>query len=63
MQAVDKVLNVLGKSEKAMNDMIDWHIAAFQEQDRKKQQLYYTIYESKRKAYYELMEDLWKQYE
>lgn len=59
---VDDTMQILEKSEKALNDMIDWHIAAFREQDRKKQQLYYTVYESKRKAYYELMDELWRQY-
>jgi len=61
--SVNEVLQILEKSEKALNDMIDWHISAFQEQDRKKQELYYTVYESKRIAYYELMKELWKQYE
>jgi len=58
--SVDEVSQILKKSEKPFNDMVDWHIAAFQEQDRKKQELYYTVYESKRKAYYELMEELFK---
>lgn len=61
--SVDDTMQILEKSEKAFNDMVDWHIAAFQEQDRRRQQLYYTIYENKRKAYYELMEELWRQYE
>ena len=62
MQGVDKVLAILEKSEKPFNDMVDWHIAAFQEQDRRRQQLYYAVYESKRRVYYELMEELYKQY-
>lgn len=61
--SVDDTMQILEKSEKAFNDMVDWHIAAFQEHDRKKQQLYYTIYESKCNAYYELMEGFWRQYE
>jgi len=61
--SVGEVMQILEKSEKPFNDMIDWHIAAFREQDRKRQQLYYTIYESKRRAYYDLMEELWRQYE
>jgi hypothetical protein len=61
--SVDEVMQILEKSEKAFNDMVDWHIAFFQEQDRKKQELYYTISESKRIAYEELMKELWKQYE
>ena len=60
---VDNTLQILERSEKAFNDMIDWHIAAFQEHDRKRQQLYYTIYEGKCKAYYELMKELWRPYE
>lgn len=58
--SVDEVMRILEKSEKPFNDMIDWHIAAFQEEDKKKQDLYYTVYESKRMAYYELMDKLWK---
>ncbi len=61
--SVDEVMQILEKSEKALNDMIDWHIAFFQEQDKTKQELYYTISESKRIAYEELMKELWKQYE
>ncbi len=61
--SVDEVMQILEKSEKAFNDMIDWHIAFFQEQDKKKQELYYTISESKRIIYEELMKGLWKQYE
>jgi len=56
------VLQILEKSEKAFNDMVDWHIAFFQEPDEKKQQLYYAVYENKRMAYYELMKELWRQY-
>ncbi len=56
--SIDRVLEILGKIEKSFNDMLDWHIAAFQEHDRKKQRLYYIVYESKRRAYYELMEEL-----
>lgn len=58
--SIDSTLQILEKSEKSFNDMVDWHIAAFQEQDKKKQELYCTVYESKRKAYYELMEELFK---
>ncbi len=58
--SVDEVIEILGKLEKPFNDMVDWHIAAFQEQDRKKQELYYTIYESKRRAYYGLMKEFWR---
>lgn len=61
--SVDEVMEILGKLEKPFNDMVDWHIAFFQEQDKKKQELCYTIYESKEKAYYELKEELFKQYE
>ena len=52
--SIGEVMEILGKLEKPFNDMVDWHIAFFQEQDKKKQKLYYTIYESKEKAYYEL---------
>lgn len=58
--SVDKVLQILEKSEKPFNNMVDWHIAAFQEQNKKKQELYYAVYESKRKAYCKLMEELFK---
>lgn len=60
--SVDEVMQILAKSEKPFNDMVDWHIAAFQERDEKKQELYYAIYKSKRKTYYGLMEELWRQY-
>lgn len=60
---VDKVLQMLEKSEKPFNDMIDWHLAFFQEPDEKKQKLYYTIYESKRDMYKDLMKILFKKYE
>ncbi len=60
--SVDDTLLILEKSEKPFNAMVDWHIAAFQEQNRKRQELYYAVYEGKRKAYYELMEELWRQY-
>lgn len=43
--------------------MVDWHIAAFQEQDRRRQELYYAVYESKQKSYYDLIRELFKQYE
>ncbi len=61
--SIGEVMEILGKLEKPFNDMVDWHIAFFQEQDKKKQKLYYTIYESKEKAYYELKEQLFNQYE
>lgn len=60
---VDEVLQILEKSEKPFNDMVDWHIAAFQEQDQKKQKLYHAIYDIKRKAYEEQMKILFEKYE
>jgi hypothetical protein len=59
-QSVNEIMQIFEKSEKSFNDMIDWHIAFFQERDEKKQQLYYTVYESKRIAYEELMKELLK---
>lgn len=61
--SVDEVIEILGKLEKPFNDMIDWHIAYFQEKDKKKQGLYYSISESKRIAYEKLQYELFKQYE
>lgn len=61
--SVDNVLQILERSEKAFNTMLDWHIAFFQESDEKKQKLYYAIYESKREAYEELMKILFEKYE
>ena len=61
--SVDEVIEILGILEKPFNDMIDWHIAYFQEQDKKKQELYYAISESKRVAYEKLQHELFKQYE
>jgi hypothetical protein len=60
---IDDTLLILEKSEKPFNNMVDWHIAFIQEPDVKKQELYYAIYESKRKAYCELKKELFKQYE
>lgn len=62
-EIVDDVLKILERSEKIFNDMVDWHIATFQERDEKKQQLYFAIYETKRKQYYALMKKLWREYE
>lgn len=56
-------MEILEKLEKPFNDMVDWHITYFQEQDKKKQELYRAIYESKEKAYYELKGQLFKEYE
>lgn len=61
--SINEVMQILEKSEKPFNTMLDWHIAFFQEPDEKKQQLYYVVYESKRKTYYELVKELFKQYE
>lgn len=61
--SIDEVIQILERSEKPLNDMIDWHIAFFQEPDKKRQELYYAVYESKRIAYEELMKELWRQYE
>ena len=61
--SIDDTLLIFEKSEKPFNDMVDWHLAFIQEPDVKKQELYYAIYESKRKAYYELRKELFKQYE
>lgn len=60
---VTDLLHILDRSEKPFNDMVDWHIAFFQEPDEKKQKLYYTIYESKREAYEELKRKLFEKYE
>ncbi len=60
---IDDTLLILEKSEKPFNNMVDWHIAFIQESDVKKQELYYAIYESKRKAYYELNQELFEKYE
>ncbi len=60
---IDDALQILEKSEKPFNDMVDWHIAFFQEPDKKKQKLFYIIYESKREAYEELMKMIFEKYE
>lgn len=58
---IEKILLILKASEKSFNNMIDWHIAAFQERDSKRRKMFYAIYEIKRKEYYELMKKLWRE--
>lgn len=57
------MMQILLKSGKPFNDMVDWHIAAIQERNSKKQKLYFLIYEGKQGEYEELMKELWKEYE
>lgn len=60
MKNLTDILTMSNKYRKAIRDVTDWHIAFLHEPDAKKQQLYYTIYESKRKVYDELKAELTK---
>ncbi len=54
---INQELEKLKKTEKPFLDMVDWHIAFFQERDERKQEIYRAIYETKRKAYKGIMEE------
>lgn len=56
---IDRELEKLKKTDKSFFDVVDWHIACIEEKDEKKQELYRAIYETKRKTYEQLMEEVY----